>query len=354
MKSENYAKLRRIGLNCREDLPAAGLEPASVTLSLEAATEPNSKTDRVALGGRGTSTAPFMPGASARGLVVSTALDVGIEEDEVGDGTLELEARDSEFATEGVAVVEKPRQEEVEENVFAWHFEKASTGFCDLAWEERFFSESHMQRLRSSVFSAPNLKKKYLNSRAAIQDTFFFHKGFLFLSLSPFPDTFERHRVVFTVGTSIASVATACFVKGFDKVRTWVENRGLKRVCSYQFSKRKCNAELIISKLGLSDFDVLIIGDECERGKPYPNPYLKALEVINLLKDHAFVFEVYIFLIGSWDACYWHSYTKPNDLLRKAKSALLINDYEDPKLWVALEEFDKPGVEKLKFLDKNI
>ncbi|KAL9316163.1 hypothetical protein ACSQ67_017164 [Phaseolus vulgaris] len=30
-----------------------------------------------------------------------------------------------------------------------------------------------MQRLRSSVFSATNLKKKYLNSRAAIQDTFF-------------------------------------------------------------------------------------------------------------------------------------------------------------------------------------
>ncbi|BAT81019.1 uncharacterized protein HKW66_Vig0131250 [Vigna angularis] len=57
-----------------------------------------------------------------------------------------------------------------------------------------------MQRLRSSVFSAPNLKKKYLNSRAAIQDTFFSTK-----------DTFERHRVVFTVGTSIASVATAWF-----------------------------------------------------------------------------------------------------------------------------------------------
>ncbi|KAK7372586.1 hypothetical protein VNO80_05971 [Phaseolus coccineus] len=57
-----------------------------------------------------------------------------------------------------------------------------------------------MQRLRSSMFSASNLKKKYLNSRAAIQDTFFSTK-----------DTFERHRVVFTVGTSIASVATAWF-----------------------------------------------------------------------------------------------------------------------------------------------
>ncbi|RDY10396.1 Protein disulfide isomerase-like 2-3, partial [Mucuna pruriens] len=57
-----------------------------------------------------------------------------------------------------------------------------------------------MQRLRSSVFSAPNLKKKYLNSWAAIQDTYFSTK-----------DTFERHRVVFTVGTSVASVATAWF-----------------------------------------------------------------------------------------------------------------------------------------------
>ncbi|KAL2583068.1 hypothetical protein GLYMA_14G050300v4 [Glycine max] len=44
------------------------------------------------------------------------------------------------------------------------------------------------------------LKKKYLNSRAAIEDTYFSTK-----------DTFERHRVVFTVGTSIASVATAWF-----------------------------------------------------------------------------------------------------------------------------------------------
>ncbi|KAI3440911.1 uncharacterized protein J3R85_002942 [Psidium guajava] len=60
-----------------------------------------------------------------------------------------------------------------------------------------------MQRLRrgTSLFgslAAPQLKKKALNSWAAVQDTFFSTK-----------DTFERHRVVFTVGTSIASVATA-------------------------------------------------------------------------------------------------------------------------------------------------
>ncbi|XP_054790088.1 uncharacterized protein LOC129295579 isoform X1 [Prosopis cineraria] len=61
-----------------------------------------------------------------------------------------------------------------------------------------------MQRLRSSgtsilgSFSAPNVKRKAQNSWAAVQDTYFSTK-----------DTFERHRVVFTVGTSVASVATA-------------------------------------------------------------------------------------------------------------------------------------------------
>lgn len=44
------------------------------------------------------------------------------------------------------------------------------------------------------------LRKKAFNSWAAVQDTFFSTK-----------DIFERHRVVFTVGTSIASVATAWF-----------------------------------------------------------------------------------------------------------------------------------------------
>ncbi|GAB4825212.1 hypothetical protein Ancab_008087 [Ancistrocladus abbreviatus] len=61
-----------------------------------------------------------------------------------------------------------------------------------------------MQQLRSvraSIFRSsrvPELKKKAQNSWSAIQDTFFSTK-----------DTFERHKVVFTVGTSIASVATA-------------------------------------------------------------------------------------------------------------------------------------------------
>ncbi|KAK9084749.1 hypothetical protein Sjap_025160 [Stephania japonica] len=63
-----------------------------------------------------------------------------------------------------------------------------------------------MQRLRSSgssIFESialPHLKKKARNSWSAVQDTYLSTK-----------DVFERHKVVFTVSTSIASVATAWF-----------------------------------------------------------------------------------------------------------------------------------------------
>ncbi|KAG2716864.1 hypothetical protein I3760_03G147700 [Carya illinoinensis] len=62
-----------------------------------------------------------------------------------------------------------------------------------------------MQRLRSSgtsilgsLVAAPQLKRKALNSWAAMQDTYFSAK-----------DIFDRHKAVFTIGTSIASVTTA-------------------------------------------------------------------------------------------------------------------------------------------------
>ncbi|CAH8251198.1 unnamed protein product [Arabidopsis lyrata] len=61
-----------------------------------------------------------------------------------------------------------------------------------------------MNRLRGRGASllgsavVPQLKKKALNSLVAVQDSYLSTK-----------DLFERHRVVFTVGTSIASVATA-------------------------------------------------------------------------------------------------------------------------------------------------
>ncbi|KAI4308408.1 hypothetical protein L6164_031487 [Bauhinia variegata] len=88
-----------------------------------------------------------------------------------------------------------------------------------------------MQRLRisgTSIFAslaAPNIKRKALNSWAAVQDTYFSTK-----------DTFERHRVVFTVGTSIASVATAFF--GYS-LRHYHESRVVQRLESIENAMKR-------------------------------------------------------------------------------------------------------------------
>ncbi|KAM3221814.1 hypothetical protein T459_19891 [Capsicum annuum] len=63
-----------------------------------------------------------------------------------------------------------------------------------------------LQRFRTSGSSivnrltVPQLRRKASNSLSAIQDTYYSTK-----------DIFERHKVVFTISTSIASVATAWF-----------------------------------------------------------------------------------------------------------------------------------------------
>ena len=53
------------------------------------------------------------------------------------------------------------------------------------------------------------------------------------------------------------------------------------------------NAELMVSILGLEDFfKTVIIGGECERAKPFPDPYLKGLHLLEASPKHAFAFEV--------------------------------------------------------------
>uniref|UniRef100_A0A7C9DTR2 Triacylglycerol lipase n=2 Tax=Opuntia streptacantha TaxID=393608 RepID=A0A7C9DTR2_OPUST len=62
-------------------------------------------------------------------------------------------------------------------------------------------SIQRLRTIKTSVWRSvgmPELRKRAANSWSAVQDTYYSTK-----------DTFERHRVVFTIGTSIASAATA-------------------------------------------------------------------------------------------------------------------------------------------------
>ncbi|XWS62087.1 hypothetical protein CRYUN_Cryun07bG0181100 [Craigia yunnanensis] len=135
-------------------------------------------------------------------------------------------------------------------------------------------------------------------------------------------------------------------IKGLYKLTKWIEDLGLKRAAVSNAPRP--NAELMISKLGLKDFfDAVIIGSDCERAKSYPDPYLKALEVLKVSKDHAFVCEDSVSGIRSGVAAGMPvvglTTRNPENLLMEADPTILIKDYEDPKLWAALEELDKKG-----------
>ncbi|KAI3505165.1 hypothetical protein L1887_27099 [Cichorium endivia] len=133
-------------------------------------------------------------------------------------------------------------------------------------------------------------------------------------------------------------------IKGLYKLTKWIEAHGLKRAAVTNAPRP--NAELMISTLGLTDFfQCLIIGDECEHPKPAPDPYLKAIEVLNVSKAHTFICEDSVSGIKAGVAAGMPvvglSTRNPEHMLLTANPTLLIKNYEDPQLWAALEGIDK-------------
>ncbi|GAV71889.1 HAD_2 domain-containing protein [Cephalotus follicularis] len=135
-------------------------------------------------------------------------------------------------------------------------------------------------------------------------------------------------------------------VPGLYRLTKWIEDHGLKRAAVT--NAPRANAELMISSLGLTNFfDALIIGSECEHAKPHPEPYLKALEVLKVSKEHTFIFEDSVSGIRAGVAAGMPvvglTTGNPAHLLIEANPTVIIKDYEDPKLWAALEGLDKKG-----------
>ncbi|XP_008799347.1 haloacid dehalogenase-like hydrolase domain-containing protein Sgpp [Phoenix dactylifera] len=133
-------------------------------------------------------------------------------------------------------------------------------------------------------------------------------------------------------------------VDGLYKLRKWIEDRGLK--CAAVTNAPRPNAELMISILGLSDFfQHVIVGSECERAKPFPDPYLKAVKLLNASLEHSLVFEDSASGIKAGVAAgipvVGVMTRNPEKSLRDAGASLLIKDYNDQKLWKALEDLER-------------
>ncbi|GAV87679.1 LOW QUALITY PROTEIN: HAD_2 domain-containing protein, partial [Cephalotus follicularis] len=128
-------------------------------------------------------------------------------------------------------------------------------------------------------------------------------------------------------------------VKGLHKLQKWVENRGLKAAVT---NSPKPNSHLLISSLGLSDFfDIVVLAEECDRVKPFPDPYLKALQAIDVSHKHAFVFKDSVPVIkAGMEAGMPAVGLGTRRLLTEAGAIFVIKDFEDPKLWTALGELE--------------
>ncbi|XP_010269919.1 PREDICTED: haloacid dehalogenase-like hydrolase domain-containing protein Sgpp isoform X2 [Nelumbo nucifera] len=133
-------------------------------------------------------------------------------------------------------------------------------------------------------------------------------------------------------------------VSGLNKLCKWIKDRGLKRAAVTNAPRP--NAELMISILGLSDFfETLVVGSECERAKPFPDPYLEALKALKASPNHSFVFEDSVSGIKAGVAAGMPvvglTTRNPEELLSKAWATFLIKDFEDPKLWSALSDLER-------------
>lgn len=99
----------------------------------------------------------------------------------------------------------------------------------------------------------------------------------------------------------------------------------------------RVNAEHMLSAIGLKDrFPVLVIGDECPRGKPAPDPYIEAMKRLDVAPADCIAFEDSP--SGMQAAAASGAYavgirSSANETtLRAAGAAVTLEDYTDPAL----------------------
>ncbi len=97
------------------------------------------------------------------------------------------------------------------------------------------------------------------------------------------------------------------------------------------------NGEYMLDAIGLRDrFELLVIGDECERAKPDPEPYIAAMRMLDVKPQDCIAFEDSpsgmraAATCGAYPVGVRSGLTE--DRLREAGAKATIADYEDPAL----------------------
>lgn len=77
---------------------------------------------------------------------------------------------------------------------------------------------------------------------------------------------------------------------GLTAFLQWVDSRQLRRAAVTNAPRD--NTLMMLSALGLAEtFEAVVLGEECERAKPHPDPYLQGLQLFGLQPHEAIVIE---------------------------------------------------------------
>lgn len=104
----------------------------------------------------------------------------------------------------------------------------------------------------------------------------------------------------------------------------------------------RLNAEAMLEAIGLRDaFDVIVIGEECPRGKPDPYPYQEAMRQLGVTPNRAIAFEDSPSGARAARSAGAHTVGIRSGLddhaLRQAGAHITIQDFNDPALTQILE-----------------
>ena len=95
---------------------------------------------------------------------------------------------------------------------------------------------------------------------------------------------------VFDKRPCVGAVGVLKPLTGLNEYLDWIKARGLKTAAVT--NAPKANAEAMLKAIGLENFfEHLILGETFEFPKPYPDPYLAALEKTGLQKEDVIIHE---------------------------------------------------------------
>jgi HAD superfamily hydrolase (TIGR01509 family) len=102
-------------------------------------------------------------------------------------------------------------------------------------------------------------------------------------------------------------------------------------------------AQTVVDQIGFDAFDIIVAGDEVTRGKPYPEPYLRAAELLGVKASDCIAFEDSATGLASAEAAGTHAIGVPN-LIPLPKRA-------GNKIIASLTEVDLDNMESLRVHD---